>query len=692
MRYLAAGTCIAAALLTGCNSSDSDQTTSASKSLVTSVTAKTSYEDIGDAAYWVNDSDAEKSLLAVTLEGDGLAVYNRSGEELIHLTNIETTGADIRYGITSESGDSVDLLAVALPDDNAFGFYAISYENKVQLKDLGTITTDLSAEGVCLYKNTTSGELILTGITEDGTAAQYKLKYDGSEIKSVLSDDQGAPVAVRKLSVGGELSACIVDDETSTLYIAEQDLGVWAYGAAPEDINSRRLVDSIEPLGALSEIEGLDLVYLADGNGYLLAADENKGLTLYDRDTWKLAAQITAEGVDEIKSLSVADDGIWIANSELDEPRYEKLTYATLNQTAGISSMPVNSPLSPAHLSQSGVALVKVSAETEAVAKGGDAADDPAFWYNADAPEKSQIIATNKKGGLMAYSLDGTELQYLKGGRPNNVDVIQSVSDGQGGTLALAAASNRDANTIALYKIQSATDTQDPIVALNAVGSNVSSEVSQLLSGVNEVYGLCMYQSSDGTPYVFVNGKDGSIEQWRISVSGSDVSGSVVRTFSVASQPEGCVADTETAALYVGEEDKGIWKFSADESADSSAELVAEVDGKKLVADVEGLTIYNDGTNKYLIASSQGNHTYAMYDINQDHQYKGSFALIADDDNGLDGASETDGIHAVSLNLGSQYPAGLFIAQDGYNVNATYTQENQNFKLVDWQRIAAAME
>ncbi|WP_319535018.1 phytase [uncultured Vibrio sp.] len=66
--------------------------------------------------------------------------------------------------------------------------------------------------------------------------------------------------------------------------------------------------------------------------------------------------------------------------------------------------------------------------------------------------------------------------------------------------------------------------------------------------------------------------------------------------------------------------------------------------------------------------SSQGNHTYAVYNIDEAYQYAGSFALVADDQNGLDGASETDGIHAVSSSVGDRFPNGLFIAQDGFNV------------------------
>lgn len=698
MRHSLLSSIIIASLLSGCNSDDTETVYVEAQSdnaieaelLTTSATTNTSFDDIGDAAYWINSTNKENSLLFVTLEGEGLAVYNPSGEQLERLEGLEVTGADIRYGIKAASGESVDLLALALPDEDSFGFYSISYEDGVVLKEIGTLSTDYSAEGVCLHKNTTNGELLLTGVTEDGVALQYKLKYEGGEIKSVLTDESGAPIAVRELEVGGELSACIVDDETSTLYVAEQDVGIWAYGADPEDINSRRMVDSIEPLGSLQEIEALDLLYMADGTGYLVVGDEGKGMMLYSRDDWQVTANVHLDGVDEIKSLAIADDGIWVANSEADEPVYQKLSYDTLNTVSSMTGTQVSEVLSPANLSSTGIALVNVIGETDPVEDDGDAADDPAFWLNESSPENSLIIATNKQGGLMAYDLNGTELQYLNEGEPNNVDIIQSVADTNGESFALAAASNREFNTITLYKIQQATESQSPIVQLDAVGDNVHQEVAQLASQLNEVYGLCTHQSADGTPYVFINGKSGDIEQWRLTVNESGIEGTIVRRLKVNSQPEGCVVDDSTATLYVGEEDVGVWKFSADESADTAGEMIIAVDGKQLVADAEGITIYNNGTVNYLIVSSQGNHTYAVYNIDESYQYVGSFALVADDENGLDGASETDGIHAVSALIGDLFPNGFFIAQDGFNVDADYQYQNQNFKLADWNDVVAA--
>ena len=424
---------------------------------------------------------------------------------------------------------------------------------------------------------------------------------------------------------------------------------------------------------------------MPNGKGYLVAADEGKGLVMYQRSEGnEYVNTMTIEGIDETKALAIAPDAFWLANTELEAPVYEKLSVSDIGSYLQQENVELADLISHRDLTVDGVRLVKASGETTEVDDDGDAADDPAFWLNTDSPENSLIIATNKQGGLMAYDLGGKELQYLEEGKPNNVDVREVTVGSK--KIALAAASNREYNTIALYKIQEKNDQQEPIIKLNAVGDSVHSEVAELASNLSEVYGLCMYYDGS-SPYVFINGKSGKVEQWKLSLDGDNVEGSLVRTFSVDSQPEGCVADDETDTLYLGEENIGIWSFSAQENSGTDAVEIARIDNAALTADVEGLTIFDTGSDKYLIASSQGSNSYAAYDLNDGNKLKGTFAIIGDDSKNIDGASDTDGIHAVFADFGPDYPEGMFIAQDWNNINADYEAENQNFKMVSMKEI-----
>ncbi|NLS12675.1 phytase [Vibrio sp. SM6] len=689
MRFLAVAFAVSATFLFGCNSSSSEapSETSNQAELKLTQSTETSFADIGDAVVWRHSSTSDNDILITTLEADGVALYQSDGKQLAHLNVGEVTGADIRYDITFGDAGAIDVLALALPDEQALAFYHIKGDSAPWMREVGRLSLPEAAEGVCLYKNPTNAELIVTATTEQGRALQYKLKHQAGVLTSTLFDDESMPIAVRQIDVGGELSACVADDSTATLYIAEQDLGIWAYGAEPEHTFERRLVDTLAPLGQLQEVEGLDFIYQSGGYGYLVAADEGKGITLYSAKDAELLTQFDVPGFDEVKALAVAHDGLWLANSELEQPIYQKMSFTSLAAQNEMANAQFSMALNPADVAHTRVALVAVSGETTPVDDDGDAADDPALWVNPEDPAHSVIVATNKQGGLMAYNLAGEELQYLNQGEPNNVD-IRTLEGPEGANVNLVAASNRDGNTIAFYTVSDPSKQNLPLIVIPAVGDNTSN--GEIQTSLNEVYGLCMYQAVNGDAYVFINGKSGLIEQWRVELVEQGVSGTLVRTLSVPSQPEGCVADDATGELYLGEEDVGIWRFGADESADTAGELITKIDGDILTADVEGLALYHDGQNKYLLASSQGSHSYVAYDLNKDLQVVSQFALVANDEAGLDGASETDGIHVTAQSLGDSYPDGLLIVQDGYNVDSQYQQQNQNFKLVNWNDIAAS--
>jgi 3-phytase len=163
------------------------------------------------------------------------------------------------------------------------------------------------------------------------------------------------------------------------------------------------------------------------------------------------------------------------------------------------------------------------------------------------------------------------------------------------------------------------------------------------------------------------------------------VSGSLVRSFDVGSQTEGCVADDAAGRFYVGEEAVALWRYGAEPG---DGELRVQVDttdvGGHLVADVEGLALYTaQGGAGYLVASSQGADAYVLYERTGANAYVGTFQIV--DGPAIDGTTGTDGIEVSNAALGPAFPFGVFVAQDGDN-----GEENQNYKLVPWQSIAAA--
>jgi len=311
--------------------------------------------------------------------------------------------------------------------------------------------------------------------------------------------------------------------------------------------------------------------------------------------------------------------------------------------------------------------LVAATAETDPVDTAADAADDPAIWRNPADPAKSLVIGTDKKAGIHVYSLAGKRLSFTPADRLNNVD-LRTV-----GTRVIAAASDRadvDAAHVSLFTLDTAAARLAPL--------------GRFPVGPGEAYGMCLWtRARDHALFGFVVLKDGRIDQVAIDVSGTVPKVTTVRSMKLASQAEGCVVDDRTGLLYVAEEDVGLWRFDADPAAPATATPIAQVDGKTLVADAEGLALAPSGRRGgYLVVSSQGDNAYTLYRL-PGVTYAGRFRIGG---GAIDGTSDTDGIDLMLGDFGPAYPGGLFVAQDGDNAPDT-----QNFKFVSWTAVRRAL-
>jgi 3-phytase len=324
--------------------------------------------------------------------------------------------------------------------------------------------------------------------------------------------------------------------------------------------------------------------------------------------------------------------------------------------------------------------LVTVTAvvETQPVASAGDIADDPAIWLHPTDPSASRIIGTAKDEGLYVYDLEGSVVQHVEDGRMNNVDIRYSFPLGNQ-EVDIVAASEQNGSVVALYAIDAASGRLTDLAA------------GPQSSGFEAISGLCMYHNRrTGTFYVFANDPSGLFRQWELVGDGERVAIRRVRDFQVATQAEGCVADDVAGTLYVAEEDVALWRYDAEPTGGDQATLVAEIERiPQLRDDLEGVAIYYGAAGAgYLIVSNQGNNTYSVFELGGDNAYVGTFAVASDMATGIDGTSDTDGLQVISTPLGPGFPSGLFVAQDGSN---EMPEENQNFKLVHWDAIAAAL-
>jgi 3-phytase len=340
----------------------------------------------------------------------------------------------------------------------------------------------------------------------------------------------------------------------------------------------------------------------------------------------------------------------------------------------------------PATAADAETLSVEAVRETAPVATAGDAADDPAVWRNPADPAKSLIVATDKEWGLHVYDLSGALLASAPAGRVNNVDLRADVLI-NGRTGVLVAASDRSDDPdgqIALYMLES-----------SPVGLRHLGDVAVEGDGVGEVYGFCLWRRSANEVFAFIPFNNGDVRQYALDLSGQVPAAALVRDVKLASQTEGCVVDDRTGLVYVGEEERGVWRMNAAPDSDRAPTLFARVDGERLVADVEGLAIIPRGaTGGFLLASSQADNasdasrrndsTYVAYDL-ASGRFVESFRIVGS--GGVDGASDTDGLEFAPGDFGAPFEDGILVVQDGDNA-----PHNQNFKMVPGRALSVLLK
>ncbi len=511
--------------------------------------------------------------------------------------------------------------------------------SSLTLLDSHPVTGD-ELTGVCLYKDDRQ-QLIYAFLMHSRRMVEQRLVFD-------LSSQHVMNKKVRDLPLSFDVSACDASDATNTVFIAEEKIGVWKFDANPEGVLSKEPVAMVQPFGQLqSEIKGLTA--LNDGT-LLISQPETKQIAIAQphRKT-KLLPFFR-----DIESVS----GEWRSDKTL--TLFGMRKRGKLKQKdISMSALMVQQPTS--------ITSVYPAVETMPVEQFGDAADDPAIWFNSQTPEKSLVLGTDKKAGLGVYDLQGDLMQFLPVGRLNNVDVKSDVIY-QGKSIALAAASHRDHNSIALFAIDQNTQQVTELPEINTT--------------LADVYGLCMYQpASLSALYVFINDKDGRYQQYQLKTD-KTVNGKLVREFTVKDQPEGCVANDQTGDLFVGVEDHGVWHMSAEPGSKHMTKIIGIND--VVHDDVEGMSLYQAGEESLLVVSSQGNNSYAFFNARAPFDYLGSLTVDADVAKGIDGSSETDGLAVSSANFGGAFSKGMLVVQDGRNVMPV---EPQNFKFVSFEEI-----
>lgn len=233
-----------------------------------------------DPAIWVDSENPSRSRVIGTDKQSGLAVYDLAGRQVQFVAGGTPNNVDLREGFPL-GGDLVALVVAADDSDSSLPVYAVDIANGNLVPVAARrITVGVVAHGICLYRSPDSGRFYAFPNAKDGRTEQWELFDDGS-----------GSVDARKVrgpwDVGGEVEGCVADDGLGHLYISEENEGIWKYPAEPDEPTSvRTLVDGTGSAGHLAaDVEGLAILYRAEGSGLLFASSQgDDSFLVYRRD------------------------------------------------------------------------------------------------------------------------------------------------------------------------------------------------------------------------------------------------------------------------------------------------------------------------------------------------------------------------------------------------------------------------
>jgi 3-phytase len=188
----------------------------------------------------------------------GLEVYDRNGRRLQWLQLGKTNNVDLRGSTVVSSNRTRN------------GVDVLSFKGG-RLEFLRSFPVAFEPYGICL-----SGETVIVTASGAGRVEQYSLT--------------GKPL--RRLSgIESQSEGCVADDVRGVIYVAEEERGIWRFGADAVATPAGTLIDTVQG-NLAADVEGLTLV-----KGHLIASSQGDDrFAVYRGDEFVSSFRIADKG------------------------------------------------------------------------------------------------------------------------------------------------------------------------------------------------------------------------------------------------------------------------------------------------------------------------------------------------------------------------------------------------------------
>ena len=254
-----------------------------------------------DPAIWVNPESPGDSLVLGTNKVRGINVYRLDGTLVSSLESGKMNNVDLRAGVEI-GGEERIVVAASHKEANRIEVLELEPDSG-SLSPLTSepIRTQVEQEtyGICLYRSPKNHALYAYATDKSGAVEQWRLDDADGVVEGEF---------VRKLRVSTQPEGCVADDANATLFVGEEDVGVWRFGAEPGDDPMGVLIagtgfGEVEGARLHADVEGLG-IYAPPGRppqeGFLVVSSQGNGsYVLFDRTpphAYRGSFQVLADG------------------------------------------------------------------------------------------------------------------------------------------------------------------------------------------------------------------------------------------------------------------------------------------------------------------------------------------------------------------------------------------------------------
>lgn len=264
------------ALLSGCATTEAEVPVAvriANATPAVTVTARGETTPVGtanadaadDPAIWRNPANPAQSLIVGTDKKAGLYVYGLDGKTRDFLDAGRVNNVDLRDNVIIDGTPGILVVASDRTDVARAKLALFRLDpTTAKLTALGKVDAGAGeAYGVCLSR-------------EGGSTYGFIVLKDGAIHQILLDTAAATPTGkiVRSMKLGTQSEGCAVDDRTGTLYVVEEDVGLWRFDARASGPVTPTQIAAADGKNLVMDAEGVAIAPIGEKDGYVLVSSQ----------------------------------------------------------------------------------------------------------------------------------------------------------------------------------------------------------------------------------------------------------------------------------------------------------------------------------------------------------------------------------------------------------------------------------